>query len=40
MPQVFTREFETKTFNGEISVNTGLFIDGKYVDAAEGGTIE
>lgn len=40
MPQVFTRELKRKTFSGNISVNTGLFIDGKWVDAVDGGTIE
>ena len=40
MPQIFTRTLQTKSFNGTISVNTGLFINGKWVDAVDGGTIE
>jgi aldehyde dehydrogenase (NAD+) len=40
MPQIFTKEFDTPVFKGKAEFNTGLFIDGKWVDGAEGKTIE
>ncbi|KAK0235389.1 aldehyde dehydrogenase [Armillaria nabsnona] len=40
MTQVFTHTFDTPTFKGTAQVNTGLFINGKFVDPIEGGSIE
>ena len=40
MPTIFTYEFDTPTFKGKTSFNTGLYIGGKWVDAVEGGTHE
>ncbi len=40
MSQVFTYTFDTPTFKGTSKVNTGLFINGKFVDPIEGGSIE
>ncbi|KAK0450315.1 aldehyde dehydrogenase [Desarmillaria tabescens] len=40
MSQTFTYDFDTPTFKGTTKVNTGLFINGKFVDPAEGGSIE
>jgi len=40
MPQTFSRDFDTPSFKGKISVNTGLFINGQWVDPAEKGTID
>jgi aldehyde dehydrogenase (NAD+) len=36
----FTHQFDTKPFKGTSTFETGLFIDGKFVDGSEGGTIE
>ncbi|KAL4256090.1 aldehyde dehydrogenase family protein [Pleurotus pulmonarius] len=40
MPQVLNYEFNTAAYTGKSTVNTGLFIDGKWVDPIEGGLIE
>lgn len=40
MPGTFDYEFDTPVFKGKTSVNTGLFIGGKWVDGSEGKTIE
>ena len=40
MPQEFTTTLDTPVFKGKLSVNTGLFINGKFVDPVEGGTWE
>ncbi|KAK0450310.1 aldehyde dehydrogenase [Desarmillaria tabescens] len=40
MTQVFTYTFDTPTFKGTTKVNTSLFINGKFVDPIEGGSIE
>jgi hypothetical protein len=40
MPTSFSYEFDTPVFKGKTSFETGLFIDGKFVDGVEGGTIE
>ncbi|KAJ3555134.1 hypothetical protein NM688_g2744 [Phlebia brevispora] len=40
MSYVFTKQFSTPVFNGKISVNTGLFIDGQYVHAIDRKTIK
>ncbi|KAF8913435.1 Aldehyde/histidinol dehydrogenase [Mucidula mucida] len=34
MPSTFTKKFETPHFNATINLNTGLFINGQFVDAA------
>ncbi|KAF9020791.1 aldehyde dehydrogenase [Hymenopellis radicata] len=40
MPSTFTKKFQTPTYNATINLNTGLFINGQFVDAVQGGTIE
>lgn len=39
MPGTFDYQFNTPLFKGEVSLSTGLFIDGKFVDGSEHGTI-
>lgn len=36
----FTHQFDTALFKGTTTVNTGLFIDGKFVDSVDGATFE
>ncbi|KAF9258976.1 aldehyde dehydrogenase [Marasmius fiardii PR-910] len=36
----FKLDLNTPSYKGTVSVNTGLFIDGKWVDPVEGGTID
>ena len=40
MSPTFTRDIDAPTYKGTISVNTGLFINGKFVDAVGGTTVE
>lgn len=40
MPQIFTHKFNSPLHTGSTTVNTGLFIDGKFVDAIDGEIIE
>ncbi|KAF9064740.1 aldehyde dehydrogenase [Rhodocollybia butyracea] len=40
MPGTFKIELDTPAYKGSVSCNTGLFINGKYVDAVDGGTID
>ena len=40
MPAVFTHQFNTPTYKGTAKVNTGLFINGKFVDSVDGATFE
>lgn len=40
MPQTFTYQFDTALYKGSVSVNTGLYINGQWVDPVEKGTIE
>lgn len=40
MPQTFTHRFNSPLYTGTVSVNTGLFIDGKFVDSVDKNTIE
>ncbi|KAF9020807.1 indole-3-acetaldehyde dehydrogenase [Hymenopellis radicata] len=40
MPSTFTKKFQTPTYNATINLNTGLFINGQFVDAVQGGTID
>ncbi|KAG7441437.1 aldehyde dehydrogenase [Guyanagaster necrorhizus] len=40
MSQTFSYDFDTPTFKGTTKVHTGLFINGKFVAPAEGGSIE
>jgi len=40
MPGVFTHQFDNDYFKGQVNINTGLFIDGKWVDGSEGTTID
>lgn len=36
----FEYQFNTKPFSGKTTFKTGLFIDGKFVDGSDSGTIE
>ncbi|EAU92000.2 aldehyde dehydrogenase [Coprinopsis cinerea okayama7 len=40
MPTSFSFKFDTPAYKGVTSFETGLFIDGKFVDGSEGTTIE
>ncbi|KAG1733659.1 putative 1-pyrroline-5-carboxylate dehydrogenase [Suillus paluster] len=40
MSSTFTYQFDTPTYKGTSTVPTGLFINGKFVDPVEKGTIE
>ncbi|KAI6042822.1 aldehyde dehydrogenase [Pisolithus marmoratus] len=40
MPTTFTHEFNTPVYKGKVSFNTGLFINGQFVDGSDGTTIE
>jgi len=37
MPSTYTHKFDTTAYKGSVTINTGLYIDGKWVDPAEGG---
>ena len=40
MSKVFTHELNTKLYSGKFSINTGLFIDGKFVEPVNKGSLE
>ncbi|KAI6034639.1 aldehyde dehydrogenase [Pisolithus microcarpus] len=40
MPSVFTHKFNTPAYKGKVSFNTGLFINGQFVDGSDGTTID
>lgn len=40
MPGTFTHTFDTHAYKGTVSVPTGLFIGGAFVDPVEKGTVE
>ena len=40
MPITFSHEFNTPVFKGKTSFSTGLYINGKSVDAVDGETHE
>jgi aldehyde dehydrogenase (NAD+) len=40
MPGSFSYEWDTPVYKGKTSFNTGLFINGQYVDGTKGKTIE
>ncbi|KAI6135237.1 aldehyde dehydrogenase [Pisolithus thermaeus] len=40
MPTVFTHEFNTPVYKGKVSFDTGLFIDGRFVDGSDGTAID
>ncbi|KAI6013728.1 aldehyde dehydrogenase [Pisolithus microcarpus] len=40
MPSVFTHEFNTPVYKGKVSFDTGLFINGQFVDGSDGTTID
>ncbi|KAI6032739.1 aldehyde dehydrogenase [Pisolithus orientalis] len=40
MPTVFTHEFNTSVYKGKVSFNTGLFINGQFVDGSDRTTID
>lgn len=39
MPDTFTQIFDTPAFKGSATINTGLFINGQWVDPVDKGTI-
>lgn len=40
MPSTFTHEFNAPAFKAKVSFNTGLFINGQFVDGSDNTTIE
>lgn len=40
MPATYSHHFKNDFFTGQVSINTGLFIDGKWVDGSSGTFIE
>ena len=40
MPGIFSRKWDTDVYKGKTSFNTGLFINGQFVDGRKGTTIE
>jgi aldehyde dehydrogenase (NAD+) len=40
MPSVFTHEFNNDSFKGKSSFETGLFINGQFVDGSDNTCIE
>ncbi|PFH44910.1 hypothetical protein AMATHDRAFT_51858 [Amanita thiersii Skay4041] len=40
MPSVFTYEFNTPAFKGKTSFNTGLYVNGQFVDGSDKTTID
>ena len=40
MPNEFTYTFDTELYKESVTFNTGLFIDGEFVDPVEAETIE
>jgi len=40
MPAVFSPQFDNDFFKGQVTINTGLFIGGKWVEGSAGTFIE
>lgn len=40
MPKAFATELDTAVYKGKVSVNTGLYINGQFVDGVDGETLE
>ncbi|KAJ8593641.1 aldehyde dehydrogenase [Rhizopogon salebrosus TDB-379] len=40
MPSTFTHQFDAPTFKGKVSFNTGIFINGQFVDGSNNTTID
>ncbi|KAF5323284.1 hypothetical protein D9619_013499 [Psilocybe cf. subviscida] len=40
MPGTYTHKFDTPVFKKDVTINTGLFINGQWVDPVEGKTVE
>ncbi|KAJ3527925.1 hypothetical protein NM688_g8060 [Phlebia brevispora] len=40
MPQIFNYTFNTSVYKGTSNFSTGLYINGKFVDGSEGGSID
>lgn len=40
MPSVFTHEFDTLAYKGKVSFDTGIFINGQFIDGSDRKTIE
>ncbi|KIL58093.1 hypothetical protein M378DRAFT_15832 [Amanita muscaria Koide BX008] len=40
MPSTYSHHFDTPVFKGAVTINTGLYINGQWVDPVEGDTID
>jgi len=40
MPAVYSPQFSNDYFKGQVDINTGIFIDGKWVEGSSGTFIE
>ncbi|EKM60318.1 uncharacterized protein PHACADRAFT_246179 [Phanerochaete carnosa HHB-10118-sp] len=40
MPETFVHKFDTPVFKGTVEIPTGIFIDGKFIDGADGNYID
>lgn len=40
MSPTYTHKFDTPVFRGDVSIKTGLFIDGQFVEGSNKTTIE
>ncbi|EKM77472.1 hypothetical protein AGABI1DRAFT_86450 [Agaricus bisporus var. burnettii JB137-S8] len=40
MPSIFTHQWDTSVYKGSTSINTGLFINGEFVDGVKNTTID
>ncbi|KAF9012267.1 aldehyde dehydrogenase [Hymenopellis radicata] len=40
MPRTYTQTLDTPAYKGTVSINTGLFINGQFVDAVKGDAID
>ena len=40
MPQIFTNQFDGAQYKGKTSFNTGLYINGQFVDGSDNTYIE
>jgi len=40
MSRLFELHLDKSLFKGTISINTGLYVNGEFINATDGGTIE
>lgn len=40
MPTIFTHQIDSPVYSGPVTVNTGLFINGEFVDPVDKQTFE